>query len=204
MDTSASPIRPELRGYRLAWRTVAWTTVVLCGLAGLVTFGVVRSMVTMTLMAGVGALYGYVLTADLPRVRRPVRTSAVVCGAGTLVLVGVPGAAHGVGLGVLAVLVATSPPLVARLAVRVGAGADRMSVPSSGCSGLDSFDVLLQACDDNALAAAWYESEAGLREATTVEEVARIAGVRQLYLDELERRSPDDFSQWLATQSLDR
>ena len=31
--------------------------------------------------------------------------------------------------------------------------------------------MLLQAGDDNALAAAWYDSEAGLREATTVEEV---------------------------------
>jgi hypothetical protein len=204
MDTSASPRRPELRGYRLAWLGVAWSTVAVCGLAGLVTFGVLRSLVTVALMAAVGALYGYVLTADLPRVRRPVRSSAVVCGAGTLVIVGVPGAAHGAGLGVLAALVATSPPLVTRLAAQVGFGVHPASRLSSACSGLDSFDVLLAACDDDALAAAWYESEAGLREAMTVEDVARVAGVRQLYLDELERRSPDGFAQWLAAQSLDR
>jgi hypothetical protein len=204
MDTSAFPRRPELRGYRLAWRCVAWITVSVCGLGGLVTLGVLRSLVTVALVAGVGALYGYVLTADLPRVRRPVRSSAVVCGAGTLVLVGVPGAAHGVGLGVLAVLVATSPPLVARLAARARSNTEPASRSSSACSGLDSFDVLLRACDDDALAAAWYESEAGLREATTVEDAARVAGVRQLYLDELERRSPEGFARWLATQSLDR
>jgi hypothetical protein len=204
MSTPASRIRPELRGYRLAWRAVTWTTVVLCGLAGPVTFGVVRSVVTLSAMAGVGALFGYVLRADLPRVRRPVCAGAVMCGAGALVLVGAPGAAHGVGMGVLALLVATSPPLVARLAVRLGAGNDPSSCPSLGSSGPDSFAVLLAACDDDALAAAWYESEARLREATTVEDVARVAGVRQLYLDELERRSPEGFARWLATQSLDR
>ena len=107
-------------------------------------------------------------------------------------------------MGVLALLVATSPPLVARLAVRLGAGNDPSSCASLGSSGPDSFAVLLAACDDDALAAAWYESEARLREATTVEDVARVAGVRQLYLDELERRSPEGFARWLGTQSLDR
>ena len=204
MDTSASPIRPQLRGYGLAWRAVAWTTVVLCGLASLVTFGLVRALVTMSLMAGVGALYGYVLTADLPRVRRPVRSSAVVCGAGTLVLVGAPGAGHGVGLALLAALAATSPPVAARVAVRAGVGSDAVPPPAPVRTGPDSFEVLLQTLDDDQLAAAWYESEACLRQATTVAEVARIAGARQLYLDELERRSPDGFAHWLATQSLDR
>jgi hypothetical protein len=157
----------------------------------------------VTLMAGLGALYGFVLTADLPRVRRPVRSSAVVCGAGTLVLVGVPGAERGVGVGLLAALVVTSPPLVARLAARAGSGANPTAGPWSACCGLDSFDVLLRACNDDELTAAWYASEAALREGTTVEDVARVASVRQLYLDELERRSPESFGRWLAAQSLD-
>ena len=204
MDTSASPRRPELQGYRLLWRGFAWTTVLLCSLAALLTLGALRSLVVVALMTAVGALYGFVLTADLSWVHRPVRSTAVAWGAATPVLVGLPGAAHGTGLGILAALVITSPPLVARLAARVAPVADPAPRPSSACSGLDSFDVLLGACDDRELTAAWHESEAALRAATTAEDVARVAGVRQLYLDELERRSPESFGRWLAAQSLDR
>jgi hypothetical protein len=201
MRSSPANERTDSTAYRLLWRAVVATTVLLTGIVTLLTLGVVRSAVAVSLMMGLGALYGFVLGPTIPQARHPVLTGAVVSGGATLVLVGAPGAMHGLGLVLLAALVGTSPMLVARLTVRLNAGAsDRMSAPV----GLDGFDVLVRAWDDDELTMAWCQSEAALPEAATVEDLARLAVVRQLYLDEIERRSPENFGLWLAAQSLDR
>jgi hypothetical protein len=180
MRSSPANERTDSTAYRLLWRAVVATTVLLTGIVTLLTLGVVRSAVAVSLMMGLGALYGFVLGPTIPQTRHPVLTGAVV---------------------LLAALVGTSPMLVARLTVRLNAGAsDRMSAPV----GLDGFDVFVRAWDDDELTMAWCQSEAALHEAATVEDLARLAVVRQLYLDEIERRSPENFGLWLAAQSLDR
>ena len=152
-------------------------------------------------MMVLGGLYGFVFGPALPQARHPVLTGAAVSGSATLVLVGTPGATHGLGLVLLVALVGTSPTLVARLTARLSAGA---SAPVSVPVGLDGFDVLVRSWDDDELTMAWYQSEVALHQAATVEDLARLAVVRQLDLDELERRSPENFGRWLAAQSLDR
>jgi hypothetical protein len=202
MKTTPTNRSRNLTAYRLLWRGVVATTVLITGIVTLLTLGVVRSVVAVTMMMGLGALYGLVLGPSIPQARHPVLTGAAVAGGATLVVVGSPGAAHGLGLVPLAVLTGTSPTLVAHLAARLSAPAS--ALPASAPVGLDGFDVLVRAWDDDELADAWYRSEAALHEAATVEDLTRLAGVRQLYLDELERRSPEDFDRWLAAQSLDR
>ncbi|MET1058582.1 MAG: hypothetical protein ABWX84_03235 [Nocardioides sp.] len=200
MRSSPAYERPDVTAYRLLWRAAVATTVLLTGIVTLLTLGVVRSAVAVTLMMGMGALYGFLLGPSLPQARHPVLTGAAISGGATLVVVGAPGATHGMGLVLLAALVGTSPTLVGRLTARLSA---RVSAPVSAPVGLDGFDVLVRAWDDDELTMAWYQSEAALHEAATVEELARLAVVRQLYLDELERRSPESFPRWLAAQSLD-
>ena len=202
MRSSPANRGPDWTAYRLVWRAVVTATVLLTGIVTLLTLGVVRSAVAVTLMMGLGGLYGFVFGPSLPQARHPVLTGAAWSGSATLVLVGTPGATHGLGLVLLVALVATSPTLVARLAAaRLSA---RASAPVSVPVGLDGFDVLVRSWDDDELTMAWYQSEVALHEAATVEDLARLAVVRQLYLDELERRSPEDFGRWLAEQSLDR
>lgn len=95
-----------------------------------------------------------------------------------------------------------APAVVENLATRRGlqlrAGA---SDPMPAPVGLDGFDVLVRAWDDDELMMAWYQSEAPLHEAATVEDLARLAVVRQLYLDEIERRSPENFGRAQSTPS---
>lgn len=202
MKASPANQRLDSTAYRLLWRVVVATTVLLTGIVTLLTLGVVRFAVVVTLMMGLGALYGLVLGPTIPQARHPVLTGAAVAGGATLVVVGAPGAAHGLGLVPLAVLVGTCPTIVARLTARLSTGVS--DLPTFAPVGLDGFDVLVRAWDDDELTAAWHQSEAALQEATTVEELARLACVRQLYLDELERRAPEEFGRWLAAQSLDR
>lgn len=200
MRSSPAYERLDVSAYRLLWQAVVAMTVLLTGIVTLLTLGVVRTAVAVTLMMGLGALYGFVFGPSIPQARQPVLTGAAISGGATLVLVGTPGATYGMGLVLLATLMGTSPTLVARLTARLS---PRASDPISAPVGLDGFDLLVRAWDDNELTMAWYQSEAALHEASTVEELARLAVVRQFYLDEIERRSPESFARWLAEQSLD-
>ena len=201
MTTSPGVRRAEQQAYRSTWTSVASLAVLVCGVATLVTLGVVRFVVVVGVMATLGALFGLVLALDLPRLRRPVLTGAAVCSGATLLLVGTPGAAHGAGMAPVLLLVLTSPPLLARLGAPGPGDGPVPEQPTDRSGRLADVGVLLGRRDDQ-LSAAWCESETLLREATTAEEAARVVALRQLYLDEVERRSPEAFGRWLATQSL--
>jgi hypothetical protein len=58
---------------------------------------------------------------------------------------------------------------------------------------------LISAMDTATLCAAWQRSFRMLTAASTVAERALVAHLRQLYLDELERRHPSSLAHWLAT-----
>ncbi|MBA8802484.1 hypothetical protein FB382_000775 [Nocardioides ginsengisegetis] len=186
------------------WRWTAAGTAVLTGILTLLTLGLVRSVVVVAITAGFGAMYGLALGQLLGGLRRPVSTTAGVFAGATVVLVGCAAAGRGTGVAALAALALTSPPLVSRLATRVAApDAGPLPSPVPSATGLAGVDLLLSAWDLSELKKAWVESGTVLRSATTVEARARIVGVRQAYLDELERRTPETFGGWLSTQSLD-
>lgn len=203
MQTFPTAGGPDLAAYRLVWRWTAAGTAVLTGVLTLLTLGLVRSVGVVTIMAGFGAMYGLALGQLLPGLRRPVSTTAGVFAGATVVLVGCAAAGRGTGVAALAALALTSPPLVSRLATRVAPDAGPLAPPVSSATGLAGVDLLLSAWDVNELKKAWFESERVLRSATTVEARARIVAMRQAYLDELERRTPETFGGWLSTQSLD-
>lgn len=63
----------------------------------------------------------------------------------------------------------------------------------------EAFACLLRCLDDSELCRAWSRSFAGVHHAASSSELARVAAVRQLYLDELSRRHPDGMRAWLGT-----
>ncbi|GCD88208.1 hypothetical protein [Nocardioides sp. LS1] len=203
MQTSPTASGPALTAYRRVWRWTAATTAVLSGILTLLTLGLVRSVVVVTITACFGAMYGLALGQLLRGLRRPVVTTAGVFAGATVVLVGCAAAGRGSGVAVLAALAVTSPPLVARLGARIAPDARPLPAPVPSATSLAGVDLLLSAWDVSELKQAWFESETVLRSAGTVEARARIVSMRQAYLDELERRAPETFSGWLSTQSLD-
>jgi hypothetical protein len=100
-------------------------------------------------------------------------------------------------------LALTAPPIVAR-ARRAG----RMDVPRPAPSGAARVTRMLEqgptpgliaSMDTATLCVAWERSFPMLSAASTVGERLLVAHLRQLYLDELDRRHPTSFATWLST-----
>ncbi len=73
------------------------------------------------------------------------------------------------------------------------------SLAPSETGAAEAFAAVLRSLEDSELCTAWSRSYAGVHEATGPAELARVAAVRALYLDELARRHPDAMHAWLES-----
>jgi hypothetical protein len=98
----------------------------------------------------------------------------------------------GLGVLVLATLVATHPFVRMWLSSLAGSSQQNTSAEPMPGSALD-------AVPDDALCLAWRRSFLALQEATTATARANVVMARQSYLDELTRRNPAAMSAWLSS-----
>ena len=203
MTTSSAPGSADLGGYRRAWAAVTTVSAALVGLIMLASLGPAFTLLLLGAMAGLGACYGAALGPLLPNRPRPMLTgSAVVVGA-TLVVVGIALAPGAWGLLVVVLLLAGSPPVVTRLLAGAGA-ASRPAAPADPVPATrNGIETFLQAMDDDELRSGWHKTTVALQHARSVEALARVAMVRQCYLDELERRAPEAFDAWVSSHGFD-
>jgi hypothetical protein len=183
--------------YRRAWAGVAAVTLFVSGLATLRVLGPTLSLLVLGSVAGLGAVYGLALCPVLPRVRRsPVLTGSVVGAGVTVTSIGIAQAPGASGLGAVLVLLAASPPVASRImaAVAGGPAPDQPPIPDTGTR--SGFEVFLRVLDRDELQAAWDETGVALRQAPNAEAASQLVAVRQLYLDEIERRDPEAFTLW--------
>lgn len=98
----------------------------------------------------------------------------------------------GMGVLVIAALVASHPFVWMWLSAFVGSSPESTSAEPRHPSALD-------ATPDDALCLAWRNSFLALQEATTARARANVVTARQSYLDELTRRHPAAMSAWLSS-----
>lgn len=173
--------------YRGVWRSFCGVSFLLGVLAVLLLFPQVLALAFLTgLLAGATAATMYSASDTARWTRRQVMTAAAA-GAAAIVLAG--GLAVVLGSSVLwlvALLGATSPPVVQWCTGMRGPGtaASRRDVPERSTA-----DLCRQ----------WRESYDALRQARTDAQRLRIVVERQRCLDELDRRDPEGLQAWLAS-----
>jgi hypothetical protein len=173
--------------YRGVWRAFCWVSFLLGVLAVLLLFPQVLALAFLTgLLAGATAATMYSASDTARWTRRQVMTAAAA-GAAAIVLAG--GLAVVLGSSVLwlvALLGATSPPVVQWCTGMRGpaTAASRRDVPERSTA-----DLCRQ----------WRESYDALRQARTDAQRLRIVVERQRCLDELDRRDPEGLQAWLAS-----
>jgi hypothetical protein len=115
-----------------------------------------------------------------------------MAGAATTAALGVMIVSPGLGILVIATLVATHPFIRIWMASLVGSAPKGISPETLPGSAPD-------ALADDALCQAWRSSLMELQEATTATARANVVMARQSYLDELTRRHPQAMSAWLSS-----
>lgn len=159
--------------YRVVWRMVAGTTIVVALTGALLDGPVGRVVAVTSVMAGFGALMGLCLKSELAQVRHPVLGGAAVFAIVSLL----PGLQVLVGPWALVwvvVLLMASPPLVGL----VGEGLRRRHPVSDP-------EIAALARPDEALRRQWVESARQLARATTVPEVLLLVQAREQILDDI-------------------
>jgi hypothetical protein len=196
--------------YHVVW----WSFALPIGAVGVTAAVASSSMVTTVIMFGLIASSLGVLSASLQtldgegQASRPISASTVLshgCAAGAAV-VALYGMAALLGVAVLPlalVLAVTHPTLANRL--RTGRR-ERLPEETVGHDPSapvdderDNARPNLDALTDPELCLAWRRSFVALQHTDDVEELTEIAGLRQQILDELERRNPNGFVDWLAS-----
>jgi hypothetical protein len=116
----------------------------------------------------------------------------------------------GPGMLVLLALMATAPPVTARLRLHLGRGADRTGTERTAEDAVEMLPLVvaagfggstpgedLSALDDDVLCLAWRRSYLMLGRSTSSSDRLAVVMQRQWYLDELHRRSPGGLTAWL-------
>ena len=147
-------------------------------------------LVQAVVVGGFGAAFGATWEDAPERRRRTARAWAVRCAAAALLLTGLPHVIGGWSLLVLVVIGLVSPEVVAAGLGRLRKGrSPRPSAPAAS------------RLPDEELARRWRTTSRGVRSTwLPVPERAALAAERQQLLDELERRDPVGFQEWLARE----
>ena len=195
MSGSASLLYPR------AWRvTVCLLAVIGCLAASLVVPLTVDAVLFVMVAAVVGCIKFTADCADDTPASASLRSAvrlAFTVAAAVLAVCGYAAAAGASALTLLALVVATSPPVAARWyrpnprPTPVSRAEPTMVVPTV----LDEEGPV----DDLELCRAWRRSYLSLQSAASIDERLRIVARRQSYLDELERRAPQQLAEWLHT-----
>jgi hypothetical protein len=202
------------------WRTAVGLLAVLGVAAALVFIGWSTNLVVFGLAAFVAgsASFSLGMAGERP-VREVVQDVPRWAGIGGLVALAITGYGVAVGLdtfALLGVIVASSPQVVAWLRpaeVRqpAKAGVRRATKPLVKVPPAPPIDLpavpsyqsavrqTLSELTDEELCLAWRRSFTQLRWATGPERRQVMADVRRAYLDELERRHPDEFAAWIGS-----
>jgi len=211
LDQQLAPLHDEVHmdNYRSVWCLIgavlvslgAVTAVAVLGLAAAVMLGVVGAVFACGI-AWVAHEQGRVVSGSFRQLHRVAILGAVVLlGAiGLITLLGIP------ALELLVLLLATSPWLLHRLTRQSArstapAGvADDFDVPDGSVSLVDVLpldDPKVPSLSDDELCWAWRRSYPLIDRARHPQDFLRVAELRQRYLDELERRDPVGFRNWL-------
>lgn len=199
MDTSPTQHRPPPHSaYCSVWVTVVSVGLLLGCAAMVFTLGPILSLFTLGTFCALGAAIGVGLSSAVPGIAHPVQTFATVSACGAVAVFGITQAPSVVGPTAL-LLLAVAPPVLrfaARTIVRQSptrpAGAFAGTVPEVA--------ALLETLDKDELQAVWETSAVALERARGRHAVSHVVTVRQLCLDEFERREPETFNLWLLTQ----
>jgi hypothetical protein len=190
------------RRWRHAW--LAWAAVTLCGavvvwsvsavLMLLVTGFVLTLLLTGLVRSGTGEVDEELVVRSL--VGDAARWSAL-----TIAVVATCMVQGGLGFLVLVAMVLSSPQAI-RVFLGMGRGARRSSGAADVASALHALDMerareVVHRLDLAGLCWAWTHSSDLLDEVPETPAVAAVVALRELYLDEMERRDPSGFREWI-------
>lgn len=170
-----------------------WSTVVVLTLGGVIAYavaygGLARMFLLSSVLALFAASLAFVLFEESPDRGLWIRRLVVWSAVGGPLADGLVSALGGVGLGVLLVLVLTSPELVGFVRRQMAGRASR------GPAGP------LEVLSERELLRRWEGTTAALsRGRISVPARMALADERSRLLDEIERRDPERFSYWVAT-----
>ncbi|TCC45089.1 hypothetical protein E0H75_31755 [Kribbella capetownensis] len=197
--------------YGQIWRTAAGLLAAIGVIASLVFVSPASNLVAFLISAiTVGAVYfSFGLARELPPAEL-IRAAPRWAGLGGLLVLAACGYGAAVGaetLVLLALLIATSPPIIVRIwpmpkparEPEPDRHPDVESIDEGTIVQLDVVRPTLRDLTDEELCLAWRRSFKQLQSSTGRELRLGVADVRRAYLDELERRQPEAFAAWLAS-----
>ncbi|MFI6831601.1 hypothetical protein ACIBG5_31175 [Kribbella sp. NPDC050241] len=197
--------------YSQIWRAAAGLLAAIGVIASLVFVSPATNLAALLISTmTVGAVYvSFGLARELPAAEL-IRAAPRWAGLGGLLVLAICGYAAAVGaetLVLLALLVATSPPIVVRIwpmpklarEPETGRYPEVESIDEATIVQLDVVQPTVRDLTDEELCLAWRRSFKQLQSSTGRELRLGVADVRRAYLDELERRQPEAFAAWLAS-----
>lgn len=177
-----------MRGYRTAWRFLVLLVTLAAALVGIVGVGWLATIGTSVAFACLGALFGFSWIEEPGPRTRLVAQCALWFGVAGLLVIGLPPVVGPWSLPVLLVVGLSCPPLV-----ELALGRWRVDRPAT--APVDDPSRL----SDRDLARRWRWTTERLDEHHVPPGTRlRLAQERGLLLDELERRDPVRFADWLA------
>lgn len=199
MDTSPTehPVLPY-SAYGRVWVAAVSVVLVLGGAAMLLTLGPILSLFLLGTFYALGAALGVALSSDVPRVPHPVQTCATISACAAVAAFGITRTPGVMGPTAL-ILLAASPPAL-RLAARVITRRPSTCPTGAFADPMPDLTACLETLDKDELLAVWESSALALARARGPHAVNEVVALRQLCLDEFERREPETFNLWLLTQ----
>lgn len=175
-----------MRAYRSIWCTTVLLLAVVSGIVGLAQVGPMATLGTSLAFAALGALFGFSWIEEPARRPRAMGECALWFGVAGLLIIGLPPIVGPWSLPVL-LLIGLSCPMLAQAAL----SAYRTTHPIAPTDEPDQLS-------DRDLARRWRWTTAELSASTEAAAVARLVEERSALLDELERRDPERFAEWLV------
>lgn len=175
-----------MRAYRSIWCTTVLLLAAVAGLAGVRVVGAAATLGTSLAFAGLGALFGFSWIEEPARRPRAMTECALWFGVSGLLVIGLPPVVGSWSLPVL-ILVGVSCPVLVQLALATYRRAHPVVVADDPAR-----------LTDRDLARRWRSSTTEIGGCSDPDTVARLVEERSGLLDELERRDPERFADWLV------
>jgi hypothetical protein len=180
-----------MRTYRVVWAMCCGLVLAPLCLAGLIAGGLVVALLAAACVGALAAL----ITEDGDRTSR-----AAWSGAGAAAVVTSAVAVGALATLSVAALMAATSPVVLRAVSRAVRRGHRTATAQPDVGeppAVQTFETLVGALDDSQLCRAWRSSWEVLAQTTDVASRLELVTLRQVYLDELQRRHPAGFTAWL-------